>query len=62
MNDLRNILYFISKYVNFVNSFLTHKEYLIERSFIAMFWKAFKISYKSEYYNKTHTIKIGIFI
>jgi len=36
MNNLGDILHFMSKSVNFVNSYL--KEYL-QRSFIAVFWK-----------------------
>jgi len=40
MNSLQNILHFMSKCVNFINSYL--KEYLTKRSFIIMFWKAFE--------------------
>jgi len=59
MNSLQDILHFISKYVNFVNSYL--KEYLIKRNFIVVFWKTLKIresTRSTKIYNKKMEISI----
>jgi len=47
MNSFGEILYFTSKYVNFVNSNL--KEYLTKRSFIVMFEKFSRSKQLQEY-------------
>jgi len=47
MNSLQDILYSMSKCVNFVNSSQYLKEYLTKRSFIIMFWKALNNNYKN---------------